>query len=62
MTIQHLKDQLQDLIHTIALEVYEARDDIYSSASEGLLDDDHEQVDMNASDIIMQIVKEKLKD
>jgi hypothetical protein len=61
MTIQHLRDQLQDLIHTIALEVYEARDDIYSSASEGLLDDDHEQVDMNASDIIMQIVKEKLK-
>jgi len=61
MTIQHLRDQLQDLIHTIALEVYEARDDIYSCASEGLLDDDHEQVDMNASDIIMQIVKEKLK-
>jgi len=62
MTIQHLKDQLQDLIHTIALEVYEARDDIYSSASEGLLDDDHEQVDMNASDIIMDIVKQRLKD
>jgi hypothetical protein len=61
MTIQHLKDQLQDLIHTIALEVYEAREDIYSSASEGLLDDDHEQVDMNASDIILDIVKERLK-
>jgi hypothetical protein len=62
MTIQHLRDQLQDLIHTIALEVYEAREDIYSSASEGLLDDDHEQVDMNASDIILDIVKERLKD
>jgi hypothetical protein len=61
MTIQHLKDQLQDLIHTIALEVYEAREDIYSSASEGLLDNDHEQVDMNASDIILDIVKERLK-
>jgi hypothetical protein len=61
MTIQHLRDQLQDLIHTIALEVYEAREDIYSSASEGLLDDDHEQVDMNASDIILDIVKERLK-
>ena len=61
MSIKHLNDAIEDYVIGIAVDVYAKRDEIYQQASEGLLDDDHEQVDMNAMDIIIDMVKEEMK-
>ena len=62
MSVRHLNDAIFDFAAEIAWEIYEKRDSIYSDASEGLLDDDHELIDINATDIIQEMIKEKMND
>jgi len=57
----NLKDNLEDLILQIALKVYHNADNIYRQASEGLLDDDVDEVDDNEQDIIRGMIKDILK-
>lgn len=58
---KYITSLIGDLMLQVALDVYEKRDDIYRQASEGLLDDDHEEVDMNVSDIIEEMIEEVLQ-
>jgi len=61
MSIKHLNDAIFDLVMEIAWDVYERSGSIHSEACEGLLDDDHEQVEMNARDIITEMINERMK-
>ena len=61
MTIKHIKDSIFDFTMEIAWDVFERSDSILSEASEGLLDDGHEEVNDNARDIIMDMINERLK-
>jgi len=59
--MKYLNDAIFEFVKEIAQEVYDSHDEIYSQASEGLLDDDHEEVDMNATDIITEMINERMK-
>ena len=60
--LKFIYDAVEDLIMEIAWDVYERSDSIHSEACEGLLDDDVDEVEMNARDIIQEMIKEKMND
>jgi len=61
MSMLYINDAIFEFVKEIAQEVYDKHDEIYREASEGLLDDDHEQVDMNVNDFIMEMINERMK-
>jgi hypothetical protein len=62
MNIKYIKDAIYDTMFNLAQDVYENKEEIYEQASEGLLDDDHELVEMNVLDILAEMVEERLED
>ena len=68
MTVkERINDAMFDVMYELAMDVFDRSDSIYAEAeaevvqSGGHADDDVDQIEMNISDIITEMINERLK-